>query len=77
MSLYPVSQIMARIEVATPKSPIAVFTTPEEMLLEAVFGATIKTMQRINNNDLSFVGCFHKNMDKKEVRRKLYHAVIF
>ncbi len=66
-----VTQIMRRIDIARPESPIAVFKVNNKLV--AVFGATVKTRAMID--DVNCVGFFDKTMDLNKVVR-LLHAEI-
>ncbi len=65
MSILTVDDIMKRILIATKTSPIAVFA--EEKGLDAVFGATIDTLQKIQHST-SYIGMFHGDMNQEKVR---------
>jgi hypothetical protein len=66
MSYSNVDAIMERIKIATKQSPIAVFTGSRG--LNAVFGATIDTLTKINYEPENYVGMFYGEMDQAEVR---------
>ena len=61
MSLAPISVIMTRIKAATPESPIAVFkpVIRDYGQLDAMFGSTVRTQERVESGDPLFVGYFH------------------
>ncbi len=77
MSISTIEVIRLRIDVATPKSPIAVFKMPVRTNaghLEAVFGSTIDTHRSVEQGDPMFVGYFHNGQDKQDVIDKLREA---
>lgn len=76
MTVSAINHILFRIKTATKESPIAVFAIPKKdrALLNAVFGATVTTLQLIKTNDPLFIGCFHENIDLLPVRAKLTAA---
>lgn len=77
MSLSGVSVIMGRIETAEKTSQIAVFRSPgsPKGTLDAVFANTVRTKNRVVNDDSLLIGVFDKRMDRSEVRTKLNNAV--
>lgn len=77
MSISSITDIKARIAVATPKSPIAVFQLPGQQsgLLEAVFANTVMTRRRIDSSDPLLAGWFHNEMDQQFVVDRLREIV--
>ena len=74
MSVSSIHVIMGRIASATEESPIAVFGMPEKCgKLDAVFGATVLIQQQAKTSE-HFVGMFHRNMDRAEVKKRLQDA---
>jgi len=77
MSISSINVIMRRIDVATIKSPIAVFTIPEERIkLNAVFGATKVTKDAVIKNNDTFVGMYNRTMDTTLIRKELRKALL-
>ena len=77
MSLAPIPVIMLRIKVATVKSPIAVFkprVLPSHGQLDARFGSTLRTQERVESGDPLFVGYFHNDMPVDAVHALLLVA---
>lgn len=76
MSISTVEIIIGRIDSASEKSPIAVFKlpNPDGEKLEAVFGATTATMQRIKSGDKLFLGNYHNGMDREQTKANLKNA---
>jgi len=72
MSKSTVDVAMDRISVATEESQLAVFMHPEPGMVESVFADTITTRALLVDGD--FIGSFHKEMDKQEVKAKLIKA---
>jgi len=78
MSIGTIETIMSRISAASQDSQIAVFMTTDcfkDRKLDAKFAGTVKTMQKIVNNDPMLVGCFDCSMDSYKVKEKLKAAV--
>lgn len=77
MSLAPVSVIMTRISVATVKSPIAVFkpSIAAHGQLDARFGSTMHTQERVAAGAPGFVGYFHNGMRSADVLARLESVV--
>ena len=71
MSEATLRHVMERIEGATKQSPIAVFRSEFRGKLNAVFGATLHTLQLIDSKDKSYIGSFHKEMDADAIYKKL------
>lgn len=70
MSICTVSIAMDRIKSARKKSPIAIFRCAEENMIEAIFGDSITTRQRLEH-DKTFVWMFDGSMDLDCVAAKL------
>lgn len=62
MSIDAPKAILGRIMVASEDSPIAVFKTPEEGFLEAVFADTTGNRKRVSSG-VNLVGLFDQNMN--------------
>ncbi len=70
MTISSIAIIMSRIRSAETDSPIAVFVEFGNQL-NAVFGATIATMQRIAAKDRKFIGSYDRTMNVGKIRAKL------
>ncbi len=78
MSVSSVETILERIKTAAIYSPITVFLlldSATSMKFDAVFGATIETQRRINQQDPFLIGSFDCRSDLAEVRATLRRAV--
>jgi len=78
MSIGTIETIIGRISAATQDSQIAVFVTSDcfkDRTLDAKFANTVKTLQKIDNNDPKLVGCFDCSMDEYKVREALKAAL--
>jgi len=78
MTVGTLQNVMDRIGAATQDSQIAVFVTSDcfkDRTLDAKFANTVKTMQKINNNDPSFVGCYDCSMDSLMIQSELKAAL--
>lgn len=69
-----------RISVATPESPVAVFSRigqqkPSAGNLYSYFSNTIQTQELINSSENDCLGVFHNEMDMKKIFKKLSSAV--
>lgn len=71
MSEATLRHVMSRIDGATKQSPIAVFRSEFRGKLNAVFGATLHTIQLIDSKDKTYIGSYHKEMDIDAVEKKL------
>ena len=73
MSISTVKAIMQRIKSATAASPIAVFKlrNPDGENLNAVFGATLQTINQSESKRDLFLGNFDRTMDENKVRATL------
>lgn len=76
MSYANLEQTLIRIKGATPDSPIAVFKTQVPGSLNAMFAATIKTQEMINENHPDLIGVFDGLMDIPAVKSLLASHVL-
>ena len=75
MEEYKLNQIMARIEVATKESPIAIFKNIEGIRgVKSYFGRTIETNHWIKRGYPFYVGTYDKTYNSASVRRILRDA---
>ncbi len=73
MSLSTIQQILLRVEVATEKSPIAIFRTPAALTerLDSMFADTIYSKRYIKSNQEDLIGIFDKSTNADILREKL------
>lgn len=74
MSIASVDVIIDRIKVATPNSPISVFTVQQDnrRVLDARFTDTVAGRRESTIHNPNFVGKFHKHNHIERIRQKLY-----
>jgi len=71
MSKGNLQQVMARIKGSEVSSPIAVFRCDEPEMLNAVFAATVKTQQMIEQRHPDLIGVYDGTMNLDQVLREL------
>ena len=77
MSISKIPTLISRIQIATPKSPIAVFVTRNKKgkaikgTFRAVFAATEETKREILESPEEYIGTFHRDMDLERVKQIL------
>jgi hypothetical protein len=69
MSISNITVILDRVGGATPRSPLAVFSTLEGF--DCVFASTIRAKKRIATGT-GYVGTVHAGMPRRVVRAMLY-----
>ena len=70
MTILSTQLIIDRIKVATTRSPIAVFKTPDGRL-DALFASTLVTHRRIKAGDPFLIGVFNSTMNLAGIKDKL------
>lgn len=71
MTVMTIDLIKARIQVAEPSSPIAVFSCGAQDHLNAVFANTVETQRWIREGVFPLVGVYHNRMNVERVCRFL------
>lgn len=75
MSIMSVSGALDRIGCADRKSPIAVFTTERQGLVNVVFAGTALSQMAIDRKNKNLIGIYHGGMNRELVREELHQAI--
>jgi hypothetical protein len=79
MSISPIDVIIARIQVATPDSPLVVFrhgASKNNASLDCYFVRTVQAVRNIRDRRADFVGIYDNTMPADVVRSQLNEAVL-
>lgn len=71
MSKGNLQQVMTRIKGSEASSPIAVFRCEQPGMLDAVFAATVRTQQLIEQRHPDLIGVYDGTMNLNKVFQKL------
>lgn len=71
MRVVEVSEIMARIAIATVSDQIMVLRNPRNGSLDAGFANTVVAQKLLQCEHPDVVGVFHNGMDTRQIRKQL------